>query len=63
MFQKANGEMKEVTAEIRNKPQRTKTSLEKLSKGEPVSKRMAESALADLEKVIRILTKLKDEKH
>jgi len=54
--------MKEVTAEIRNKLQRAKTALEKLSKGEPVSKRMAAAALTDLEKVVRILTKLKDEK-
>ena len=55
--------MKEITAEIRNKLQRAKTALEKVSKGEPVSKRMADSALSDLEKVVRILTKLKDKKY
>ncbi len=55
--------MKEITAEIRNKLQRAKTALEKVSKGEPVSKHMAEAALADLEKVVRILTRLKDEKY
>ncbi len=50
--------MKEITAEIRNKLQRAKTALEKLSKGEPVSKRMAKSALADLERIVKILKKL-----
>lgn len=55
--------MKEVTAEIRNKLQWAKTAIEKVSKGEPVSKRMAASVLADLEKVVRILAKLKDEKY
>lgn len=54
--------MKEITAEIRNKLQRAKTALEKVSTGEPVSIRMADSALADLEKVVKILAKLKDEK-
>ena len=51
--------MKEITAEIRNKLQRAaKTALEKLSKGERVSKRMADSALVGLEEVIKILKKL-----
>ena len=52
--------MKEITAEIRNKLQRAKTALEKLSKGQHVSKRMADSALVDLEKVVKALKKLED---
>jgi len=50
--------MKEITADIRNKLQRPKTALEKLSKGERVSKRMADSALADFEKVVKIINEL-----
>ena len=55
--------MKEITAEIRNKLQRAKTAFEKLLKGEHVSKRMVDSALDDLDKVVKILTRLKDVKH
>ncbi len=55
--------MKEITAEIRNKLQRAKTALEKLAKGEAVSKRMAGSALADLDKVVKSLQKLENVKH
>jgi len=52
--------MKEITAEIRNKLQRAKTALEKLSKGESVSKRMADSALVDLDKAVKILQRLEN---
>lgn len=52
--------MKEMSAEIRNKLQRAKTTLEKFSKGEAVSKKMASLALADLEKAVEILRQLED---
>lgn len=55
--------MKEVTAEIRNKLQRAKTALEKLSKGEAISKKMANTALDDLERAVKILKNLDDRKY
>lgn len=49
----------ETMAEIRNKLQLAQTVLEKLLKGEPVSRRLANSAMADLEKVVEILIRIK----
>lgn len=50
--------MDETIAEIRNKLQAPKTVLERLSCGETVSKSIIKIALKDLDKIVKLLSKL-----